>query len=121
MYQRQHHREQAYISPDNLDLFNLSTVLVSLGIIKLLREKIQNPFRDLSYVLGDESSYVFGRWWGGARWDAMIFVLLTFEPCPHIALVGTSSTYVYIRVALIAAQRKTLRFMDGSSLYMPKK
>jgi hypothetical protein len=71
--QQQHHQRTSgstnvkmFTSPDDLDLFNLSTVFEVcddgrgyLAISKLLAEKNCTFFA--IYILGDESAYIFGR------------------------------------------------------------
>jgi hypothetical protein len=73
--QQQQHRQcsngstnvETYTSPDDLDLFNLSTVFEvfddgrgNLAISNLLAKKKRTFFA--IYILGDESPYIFGRW-----------------------------------------------------------
>jgi hypothetical protein len=73
--QQQHHQRtngstnvKTFTSPDNLDLFNLSTVFEvcddgqgNLAISKLLALKNCTFFA--VYILLDELPYVFGSWW----------------------------------------------------------
>jgi hypothetical protein len=72
--QKQHHQRtngstnvKTFTSPDDMDLFNLSTVFEvcddgrgNLAISKLLALK-KLPFFAI-YILGDELPYVLGRW-----------------------------------------------------------
>jgi hypothetical protein len=53
-------------SPDNLDVFILIYSIWNLAISNLLALKKNSTFFAID-VLGDESSYVFGRWWSSGR------------------------------------------------------
>jgi hypothetical protein len=73
--QQQHHQctngstsVKTFTRPDNLSLFNLSTVFevcdVGRGNLAISKLLAKNNFTFFAiYILGNDTFYIFGRWW----------------------------------------------------------